>query len=345
MSRRGLGITIGIVALALSACSSGYCADDPAALLQRMASADSRSALDSTDLKPWHLKLTVNTFDDKGKAADRGTIEEWWSSEHDRREYSTGAYHATEVRKDGKLYRTKDAGSPPYYLELLREQAVHPIPKYDDDAQSKPELRKQPFGKVQLDCIMMSQQLHQFGYLPLGLFPTYCFDPGLDVLRASFDFGQQLVVRNAIGSFQNKKVATKVAVMLGQVQVANSEIVGLEALTSPIDVSTDDIGLAERDLGTVKVSSGVVAGMALSQPAPIYPEPAKRNHISGTVVLHAVIGTDGHIHSLKVISAPDPDLAISAIAAVRTWVYKPYLLLGVPTDVETTINVNYTFGS
>jgi outer membrane biosynthesis protein TonB len=40
---------------------------------------------------------------------------------------------------------------------------------------------------------------------------------------------------------------------------------------------------------------------------------------------------------------PDPDLALAAIDAVRKWVYKPYLLLGVPVDVETTINVNFTF--
>lgn len=41
------------------------------------------------------------------------------------------------------------------------------------------------------------------------------------------------------------------------------------------------------------------------------------------------------------MSASDPDLALSAVDAVREWTYSPYLLNGVPTDVNTTITVNY----
>jgi len=74
----------------------------------------------------------------------------------------------------------------------------------------------------------------------------------------------------------------------------------------------------------------------------VYPATARANRVTGTVVLHAIIGTDGHVHSLRIISAPDPDLAISAIAAVRNWTYSAYTLMGAPVDVETTINVNYT---
>jgi protein TonB len=55
-----------------------------------------------------------------------------------------------------------------------------------------------------------------------------------------------------------------------------------------------------------------------------------------------VIGRDGHILLLRVVSSPDPSLAVSAIAAVRQWNYRPYMLNGVPVEVETTINVNFT---
>ena len=34
----------------------------------------------------------------------------------------------------------------------------------------------------------------------------------------------------------------------------------------------------------------------------------------------------------------------SAMEAVRQWTYKPYLLNGNPTEVETTITVNYSIG-
>jgi TonB family protein len=317
---------------------------DAAKLAERLQAADAGSALDASDVKPWHLKMTVQLFDEKGQSTDHGTIEEWWSAPGvDRREYKTDAYTATEIRNADKFYRTKDAGSPPYYLELLREQAVHPMPASSEVSQSKPEARQVPFGKVSLDCIMLAQPVIRFGVLPLGLFPTYCFDPGTDVPRASFEFGEQLVVRNAIYLFQGKTVARDVTVMSANVKAASSQIVSLEAASSPeSDFELSD-AVIEQKLGPVRTSSGVTQGYAIKQPAPIYPGSAKERHASGVVILHALIGTDGHIHSLQVISMADPDLALAAIDAVRKWVYKPYLLLGVPVDVETTINVNFTF--
>jgi TonB family protein len=93
----------------------------------------------------------------------------------------------------------------------------------------------------------------------------------------------------------------------------------------------------------VRVSSGVAAGMAISQAAPVYPEEAKAERVQGVVVLHAVISKGGEVENLQVISGPK-ELVASAIDAVRQWRYKPYLLNGEPTEVETTINVNYTLG-
>ena len=64
----------------------------------------------------------------------------------------------------------------------------------------------------------------------------------------------------------------------------------------------------------------------------------------GTVIMSAVIGTDGRIHRLEVIVSPDPALSSAARDAVQTWVYPPYLLNGKPVLVETTISVNFNFG-
>lgn len=318
-------------------------AKNAATLLDRLHAADAGSALDVVDVKPWHLKMTVQLFDNKGKPIDQGTVEEWWNSPGtDRREYKTGTYNVTEVRAGGKLYRTKGAGLPPYSLELLREQVVHPMPKTSEVDQSTPEARKAPFGKVSLDCIMLSQPVGQIGFLPLGLFPTYCFDQGNDVLRASIEFGQQTVLRNAVGTFQGRSVATKVSVMSGETQVASGEIVTLSGATLPDSEFAIPDDAIEQSLVPVRVSSGVAAGNILSKPDAIYPKSARQNHIEGLVILHAIIGTDGHIHSLRLMSAPNPDLAISAIAAVSKWTYKPYMLQGIPVDVDTTITVKYT---
>ena len=92
----------------------------------------------------------------------------------------------------------------------------------------------------------------------------------------------------------------------------------------------------------LRVSAGTIAGMAISQPAPVYPDEAKAQHVQGVVVLHARISKEGTVKDLTLVSGPPP-LVVSAIDAVRQWKYKPYLLNGEPTEVETTININYTF--
>lgn len=93
----------------------------------------------------------------------------------------------------------------------------------------------------------------------------------------------------------------------------------------------------------LNVSNKVMAGNRLSGENPTYPADARKAHVSGTVVLSAIISKDGTITDLQVISGPE-ELRRSAIDAVRTWRYKPFLLNGEPTVVKTTINVNYNLG-
>jgi protein TonB len=90
----------------------------------------------------------------------------------------------------------------------------------------------------------------------------------------------------------------------------------------------------------IRVSQGVSTGLLLHKVNPIYPEEAKRAGIQGTVVLKAEISKEGRIADLQVISGPE-ELAPAAIGAVQQWRYRPYLLMGNPMAVETTIQVNF----
>ena len=101
----------------------------------------------------------------------------------------------------------------------------------------------------------------------------------------------------------------------------------------------DGVGRRAR----VRVSSGVIAGLMDHMVQPVYPLEAKQQHVQGMVVLHAIISKTGDIEDLQVVSGP-PLLTQAAKDAVLRWKYRPYLLQGVPVEVETTINVNFTFG-
>jgi protein TonB len=90
----------------------------------------------------------------------------------------------------------------------------------------------------------------------------------------------------------------------------------------------------------VRLNSGVVAAMAVYQPKPLYPQLAIIAHIQGTVVLEAIIGKDGTIQNLKVLSG-HPVLAHAAVDAVKTWRYQPTLLNSEPVEVLTEIDVTF----
>ena len=83
--------------------------------------------------------------------------------------------------------------------------------------------------------------------------------------------------------------------------------------------------------------------MLVHQVKPQYPELAMKARIQGTVVLQAVIGKDGTVQDLRLVSG-HPMLAPAAIEAVRQWRYRPYLLNSEPVEVDTQINVNFTLG-
>jgi protein TonB len=94
----------------------------------------------------------------------------------------------------------------------------------------------------------------------------------------------------------------------------------------------------------IRISGGVTKGMLIQRIEPTYPTLARSARVQGDVVLSAVINTNGQIENLQLVSG-HPMLVPAAIAAVRQWRYKPYLLNGQPVEVETTITVIFTLSS
>ena len=318
--------------------------DDGRTLTDRLHRAASSSSLDDISLKPWHLKLSFQLFDSKGHPTEQGTIEEWWKSPAlHKTVYTSPSYTSTEIQTQDGLFRSKGSSSAPYLLDLVLQQIVHPMPEEKDITNAKPNMRKETISKLPMDCIMLSQEIKRVPYSPLGLFPTYCFDHDADTLRISYDFGSQMTVLNRIGSFQQHHVAIDQTISVNDVTVVTGHINVLQGITLQEADFVPSADLEKAGLDPLKVSSGVIGGLAVSQPKPVYPESARVGHVSGTVMLGAIIGRDGRVHSLKLLTTPDPDLAIAAIAAVRQWRYKPYLFQGEPTEVQTRITVNFNF--
>ena len=87
-------------------------------------------------------------------------------------------------------------------------------------------------------------------------------------------------------------------------------------------------------------TSTILEGSLIRRVQPAYPPIARTAHVQGAVVLAALIGKDGTIENLRLVSGP-PMLSQAAIAAVGQWRYRPYILNGEAIEVETQITVNF----
>jgi TonB family protein len=74
---------------------------------------------------------------------------------------------------------------------------------------------------------------------------------------------------------------------------------------------------------------------------PIYPESASSARVGGVVTMQALIGTDGIVQEVNVVSSPHPDLDRAAAEAVRQWEFTPTILNCTP--IEVRMNVTATF--
>ncbi len=94
----------------------------------------------------------------------------------------------------------------------------------------------------------------------------------------------------------------------------------------------------QEEKGNKEITAPVVI-----QKAPIkYPEEAKKNRISGVVVLDLIVNEEGKVENVRAAETPDPYLAESAIESVRQWIFTPARnSKGQPVKVMTTLTVNF----
>lgn len=88
------------------------------------------------------------------------------------------------------------------------------------------------------------------------------------------------------------------------------------------------------------ISSGTVPELRQTVET-TYPLLGQNMRVQGSVVLQAVVGTDGAIENLRVLSGP-AILSAAAQQAVREWHFKPYLQNGQPVETKARITVNFS---
>ena len=87
----------------------------------------------------------------------------------------------------------------------------------------------------------------------------------------------------------------------------------------------------------LRVAPEVAERLLVRKVAPKYPPTDAR--ITGTVVLHVIVGKTGNVQGITLVSG-HPMLVSAVIDAVKQWKYKPFLLNGEPVEVDTTVQID-----
>jgi TonB family protein len=109
------------------------------------------------------------------------------------------------------------------------------------------------------------------------------------------------------------------------------------------DVTATAASVTSNAAERVQMSAGTAE--VVSQPVkPGYPLLARQMKVQGSVILQALIGRDGLIQDLRVLSGP-PILASAAQEAVKQWHFKPHFQGAEPVETQARITVNFTIST
>jgi TonB family protein len=136
---------------------------------------------------------------------------------------------------------------------------------------------------------------------------------------------------NATGSVPDREKKIPVVLSLPETSLTASGNVAISSQRS-FSVPTGS------SAGASQPGKNLHVGQLVNFVEPVYPPEAEKNHIEGTVKLHATIGADGSVKDLQPLNGPPP-LFPASLTAVRQWRYGPTLLNGQPIETQEDITL------
>ena len=162
----------------------------------------------------------------------------------------------------------------------------------------------------------------QFGVTPVGKYKLSTSLAGFRALRQEFE------LRTARD--WDRAITLQVGTLSESVTVSATRITEPATATRP------------QGPPPLRVGGNIRAPRKTQDVRPIYPDSMRAAGREGVVPLDAVIGADGSVSAVRVLSADvHPDFAIAAVDAVRGWKFTPTLLNGKAVEVVMTVTVTF----
>jgi hypothetical protein len=318
-----------------------------AALQKEMVPQDARelllaaaqvNGLEAAGLKPWHILVSYDKFDEDGDNVDSGTYEEFWlSPKQYRLSFTSHDFTQTDFATETGLYRTGDLKWPGELQTRVRDEFLRPMFRELNLQFSRPEKKMRDFGKVQLPCVMLRSTSGNMVNSDSGL-AAFCFEPNSLILRyskggmASGTIWDQIVY-DKIVRFQGRYVASDVQVKRGGKQFLKLHLESLEPISQPNPADLIPPPTATVvDANPIPVDGRVLTlDYLIHQEFPQYPKSIRPP--GGEAVMTYKINKEGRVEAMQFLEG-NSQMQKGLEQALKKFVYRPFLVRGEPVDVE-----------
>jgi hypothetical protein len=284
------------------------------------------NGLQSTDIRPWHIVIAYDQFDEDGDNVHSGLVDEYWAGPKKYRiGYKSDTLNQTDYTTEQGLFRLGDQRWPNRAETQVRSEVVDPFSNLATLQDFRASSVERTFGPHSLHCVVFDKP----GVISV---PTqYCFDPGTSVLRYVRGEGWFQTVYNDTVQMEGRNIARDVEITNGGHPFLKLKVQMLEQISDIDDKEFNPPAEA------VSLSGKPVIGVNPKPLQTAFPEwPSSLRQQQFLVTVEIVIGKDGSVRSAHAASGP-PEAYKAAEVAARKWRYLPYVVAGEPTEVETKV--------
>lgn len=297
------------------------------------------NGLDAPGLRPWHILVTYDKFDEDGDNVDSGTYEEFWvGAKQYRLSYSSHDFTQTDIATEKGLFRTGNEKWPGELQTRVRDEFVRPMFREMNLQYANAEKTTHEFGKVQLPCVLLRQPSRGIMIVSISGLPSFCFESDSLMLRyikggMSPTTIWDQTVYDKIVRFQDRYVGSDIQVMRGGKLYLKLHLEKLELISQPNAVDfTPDLNARAVDEKRINLDASVLSlDYVLHEELPQYP---KSIHApGGTATMKYIVGKDGHVTSVQFIEGT-AEMKKGLEEALKKYVYRPFVVRGEPVEVE-----------
>ncbi len=298
------------------------------------------NGLESPGLKPWHILVSYDKYDEDGDNVDSGTYEEYWvSPKQYRLSYSSQDFTQTDIATEDGLFRTGEQKWPGELQTRVRDEFVRPMFREMDLQFAKPEKKTREFGKVKLPCVMLPRKDTNMVVSENGL-SAFCFEPNTLVLRLSKGgmgagtVWDQTVYDNIV-NFQGRYIAHDVQVTRGGKLFLKLHVEKLASIAQigKTDFSPPPSAVPVGQKRVVLDGRVVMLDYQLHQEMPQYGNSVRPP--GGEATMRFVISKDGRVTEAQFVEGT-AGMRKPLEEALKKNVYRPFILRGEPVEVEVT---------